>query len=114
MGLFPFNQRSLLSRLIVVLATSRMALHAVLEIGDALLQVFRADSRLLVLMATVTSIGCVIVGMAGGARDGPLLAVIQREGMLAIERRRRPRGCAVAGGAVRAKLTRMDGWLGMT
>ena len=81
-----------------------MALHAVLEIGDALLQVLRADSRLFVLMATVTSIGCVIVGMAGGARDGPALAVIQREGMFAIERSRLPRGGAVTGSAVGAEL----------
>ena len=68
-----------------MLATSRMALHAVLEIGDALLQMFRADFGLVMFMAAITGIGRVIAGMAGGAGDGPALAVIQREGVLAIE-----------------------------
>lgn len=87
-----------------MLAAVGVTFHAILEIGDAFLTMLTGNIRFVMLMASITGVGCVCARMTGCTGDGPLLAVIQREGMLAIERRGRPRVGAVAGSAVGAEL----------
>ena len=53
-----------------------MTFHAILKIGNTLVQMLRADIRFRVLVATIASIGCEIGRMAGDAGDRPALAVI--------------------------------------
>ena len=94
-------------------ASVGVTFHTILEIGNPFLTMLTGNIRLIMFMATITSISCVIARMAGSARDISAFAVIQGEGVLAVERSRLPRGGAVTGGAVRAKLTRMYGRLCM-
>lgn len=76
-----------------------MAAHAVGEIADALLLVLLGDLTLAVLMAVVTGIGGVAVGMAGGA--GPARpAVVQGEAVGTIERGRAPGAGRMAQAAI--------------
>lgn len=91
-----------------------MAFHTVLEVGDAFLAMFAGNIRFVVLMTTVTRIGCIGARVTGGAGDVPTFTVIEREGMLAIEFSGRPGGGAVAGYAVGAELSRVFDRLGVT
>ena len=100
--------------LIVVLAPVGMTFHAVLEIGNALLQMLRADIRLVVFMASVAGIGFISSRMTGGAGRYAAFAVIHGEGVVSIEGGGSPRGGGVTGSAVRAEIARVFGWLGVT
>lgn len=51
----------------LIFLSGRMALHAVLEIGDAFLDVLRTDFDFIMFMTTITSKGCKSAGMTGGA-----------------------------------------------
>lgn len=82
-----------------------MALHAILEIADAFFKMFRANIRFVMFMTAVTGVCRVSDRMACRAGDQSLFAMIEREGVLAIEFGGRPRVCTVTGRAVCAKLT---------
>ncbi len=90
-----------------------VTLHAVLEIGDAFFAMFANNIGFGVLVAAIAGVGCVIGWMAGYARDCSLLAMIQRESVIARECGWCPCGCSVAGNTVYAELTEMLNWLGM-
>lgn len=51
----------------LIFLSRRMALHAVLEIGDAFLDMLRAYFGFIVFMTTITSKGCKSAGVTGGA-----------------------------------------------
>jgi len=91
-----------------------MTFHAVLEIGNALLQMLRADIRLVVFMTAVTGIGFISSRMTGGAGRHAAFTVIHGEGVVSIEGGGSPRGGGVTGSAVRAEIARVFGWLGVT
>ena len=91
-----------------------MTFHAVLEIGNALLQMFRADIRLVVLMAAVAGVGFISSRMTGGTRRYAAFTVIHGEGVISIIGGGSPCGCGVAGSAIRAEIAYVLGWLGVT
>ncbi len=91
-----------------------MTFHAVLEIGNALLQMLRADIRLVVFMASVAGIGFISSRVTRSAGRYAAFTVIHGEGVVSIEGGRSPRGGSVTGDAVCAKITRVFGWLGVT
>ena len=96
-----------------MLASSRMAFHTILEIGDAFLQMLRADIRFVVFVATVASVGGECAGVTGDARRHPVLAVIQREGMRLVILRGSPGLGGMAGGTVHAEQSQMENRIGM-
>lgn len=65
-----------------------MAFHTVLEITNAFLKMFLPYFALVVLMTAIAGIHCEAGRMTGSA--GCSTAMVQREGMLSIEFRRRP------------------------
>lgn len=91
--------------MLIVFASIRVTLHAILEVGDAFLAMLAGDIRFVVLMAAVTGVRGVIARMTGGAGDSSAFTVVEREGMLAIEFCRGPGGGAVTGHTVGAELS---------
>lgn len=88
-----------------------MALHAVLEVIDPLLEMFLAHFPFTVFMTAITSVRRKTGRMTGGT--GGAAAVIQRERVLAIEFGRRPGVRGMARGTIRSKLARMESRFGM-
>lgn len=84
-------------------APGGVARHAILKIGNAFFAVFACNLRLVMFMASITSVKDETVWVAGLTfASRPF--VIHREGMRPVVGRRFPGGCGVAGSAVRAKL----------
>jgi len=96
-----------------MLVTRGMTLHAILEIGDAFFQMFRADIRFVVFVATVAGVGRERARMTSDAGRYSVLAMIQREGVRLIKLRGSPGCSGVAGGAVHAKQSKVEHRVGM-
>lgn len=105
---------SLIASAALMFASRRMTLHAILEIGDSLLQVLRANFRFIMLMTAIAGISTEIGWVTGDTRDRPALAMIERECVLSIENRRSP-GCGgMAGGAICPERARVEDRIGVT
>ena len=84
----------------------RVTFHAILEIGNGLLQMLGAYLRFIVFMTTVTGIRRG-TGWMAGCTTRTAIAMIQREGVRSVELGGRPRKGGMTGGAIRSKLTGM-------
>ena len=87
--------------------TRGMTMSTVRDIHEALLAVLALGLCLLVLVASVTGVGNIVVWMADIAGDIAGTAVIQGQGVIA-QARRRPANRQVAGCAVGAKLSAVE------
>jgi hypothetical protein len=110
----PFPLVSKATRLIIVVSTldlvfeaSRMAANAVPKVQDTLLNVFVLDLGRIVFMTAVAGIAGHLIGMAGTAGTCAGSAMVERELMHLIKKRRQPADGSVAVCTVDAKGTLM-------
>ena len=86
---FPLATILRLAPLLGFDARISMALHAVLEVRDAFLDVLRPDLRLRVLVAAVAGVAAVVVVLVAGLA-GRLVVAVEHEVLVVVEGRRLP------------------------